>query len=306
MRFQALLPERVPFDTDRLTLARLSVVYTGKTELTQQQQEEYLAWARKRVQNLLDKVHRMNIAARMDQLRQAHKRKGRAEAMVDALSKELQPLGEKGPASASFTAGLDQQLTELKGNQLTLRVELAGLRARHESILKHIGDRKEKMQEAEKQQEEVLSELVKTVETREQQVAMFVTHHKRGTVSTMDMMEAQVQLSTARADLAERRQLIAQQAGAGLLEQLDEQLADVQIEMSAVEAQFIAVDRAVKELVSPAARKLAIDYDRTSRRLDNALAEEAAAAAEMAELRRAVEAIPEPRVVVISPDASGK
>ena len=90
------------------------------------------------------------------------------------------------------------------------------------------------------------------------------------------------------------------------MEQLDEQLADVQIEMSAVEAQFIAVDRAVKELVSPAARKLAIDYDRTSRRLDNALAEEAAAAAEMAELRRAVEAIPEPRVVVISPDASGK
>lgn len=306
--------ESVPFDPECCTIASLSVRYTGESEPNRQQKDQYIAWARQRLQNVLSKVHEMNKAPRLNQLRRAQERQTLALAMANAARDRLEKTGDTGQrliaqlglVPAAFSGGLEVPLATFQEDWLTLRVEVAGLKARHEAIVKHIETRSEKLKSFQQQQQEVLSELAKIVELREKQVQAAIHGRGQGVVAVAEVDEAQVQLATARADLARQRQLIAQQAGSGQLDRLNEQLADVQIEMAAAEARLEVGEEVVGVIGHINVRELAIEYEGASRRLKNALAEQDAADAEAVQLRVDVEAVPPPRVVIISPDKPSK
>ncbi len=296
-------------ESDKSIIGILTVHYTGKVD-----PNECVTVAQKHLQNALSKIHQVNMEAPRRELQQADKRRARAEAEVEAATLDVQRLREKGQEllrqlgtiPGAFSGAPDQLLAKLKEDWLSLRVELAGLKARHVSIMEHIEERHVTLQSAEMQQHEFLSELVKIVKIREEQVAIVRALVERAVNPPTNLNEVEVQLATARADLARHRQVIAQKAGSQLLGGLNQQLADVQIEMAAAEARLKAVERALQDLGGKQVQELAINYDRARRRLDSALVEEQAAAAELAQLRRSLQAMQEPRVVIISQEKPSK
>lgn len=264
--------------------------------------------AQKRLQEALLVVHRANMEPFKLRIQQADERVAQAERMIRGQTKQLQvlrKLATKLGASTLHTPD-DQLLAAVNRDVLNLRVELAGLNARREAILKHIEATRDELQTVQATHANVLKALEYVVKLREQQVAATRKMVETGTGPYREFKDAEVQLAVARAELAERRRLIAQEAGSQQLSALNLQLADAQIAIAATEARLKVAEKNLRELADLACHELVVQHQQARRALDSALAENEAAQAELATLLRQRRAMTPPRVLLIGRESENQ
>lgn len=259
---------------------------------------EYLDAAQRRFQEVVSKVHEASMGPLRYRSDVAAQHRAEAEALAEHLTDEVEVLLKKAIDADVFPDTLDQQLGSLKNDRLTLRAEIAGFRARHEAIVTQIKVQSDKLAAAADQGQDVLNELETIVDLRTTQLDAINQMFKSAAASMAEVLDARVKLSTAKADLAERRRQIALEAGSKLLEGLNQQLASVQIELAAASARLEVIDRTLASFESDDVRALVNDYQRATRRLTRALAQEEFAATQLAKTQNAVDAVQPPRVVV--------
>ncbi|MBN2477117.1 MAG: hypothetical protein JXB62_21090 [Pirellulales bacterium] len=299
IRFHAL-----PLGGERSTVGILSVDAVGGADAIAY--EGYLASAQNRLQEMLSKLYRVDMESRDRDLKDAHRRKEQARQLVAEAQNELHQIHEQALQADWSPESLDKVIAKLREDRLALRVELSGYGARRGQILKHIEETSQKLERAQAGNQEVLDELATIVKLREEQLAYAHELTRSAVASKNEFQEAQVRLSTAKAELAAQRMKIAQAAGSGQFDQLNRQLADVQTEIAAAESKLMFLDEKLLQLGSGQVRQLVQEFDRASRRLQNSLAEEQSAEVELARTQRVLRAAVEPEVVVIRREPQSK
>ena len=268
-----------------------------------------LAAGQKKLQEGLLQIHRAKLEPFNHKIEQADKRMIRAEEMIARVTDKLQRLRQQSRELGLALEPQDPQLfTSVKRDNLAMRAELAGLRARREAIVDQIALAKDKLDGAQGQQRAVLDELAVVLKLKEDELARMQTLFKKGFVTKAELAKGEVALAQAKADLVDRRRLV-QEAGGGQLGRLNEQLVDTQIAITTAEARLKETEKVLKELDQFAydpVNSMVIEYQRARRALENAWAEEEAAAADLAKLKRTIDAIPAPKVIVIGVEAKPK
>lgn len=269
-----------------------------------------LVLAQKHLQEALLEIHKLSMDPFNRKFADAETRMARAEDRIEQVTEELHRLREMAARTRESLQPQDTQLfASVRRDLLTLRAELAGLQAQREAIIEQIAKTKLKVDAAQKDQRLVLEQLAQVVNLKEQEVARTRTLHQKGLTSQAEVSKAEVSLAQARADLADRRRLLVHQAGGQQLGRLNEQLVDTQIAITTAVARLEETEKALEDLkksvyspVSP----LVIKYQRTRRALESAFAEQEAAAAELARLKMARQAIPAPKIIQIGGEAKPK
>ncbi len=269
-----------------------------------------LALAQKRLQEALLEIHKLSMDPFNHKMSLAEVRQLRAEEQMDGVTQELHQLREMAARTGESLQPQDTQLfASVRRDRLALRAELAGLRAQREAVIEQIAETKLKVDAAQKDQRIVLEQLAQVVNLKEQELARTRTLFQKGLVTQAEVSKAEVAVAQARADLADRRRLLVNEAGGQQLGRLNEQLVDTQIAITTAAARLEETEEALEELkefaYSPVS-SLVIKYQRTRRALDSAFAEEEAAAAELARLKMARQAIPAPKVITIGGEAKPK
>jgi len=120
-------------------------------------------------------------------------------------------------------------LTRIAVNDAELA--LAGLAAAEQAITEQIAKIGQRAVEA-VETSPVVAEMAKVVELREQRVEYLGRMHEAGVVDGIETTAAQEQVALARVELLERREAAAARAGAGVLEKLNQDLAQKSIELA--------------------------------------------------------------------------
>ena len=261
--------------------------------------KKVVALAENRLELALVKIHDANRASAHDRVRRAEERLEQARAVAEKRQSDVQSLRTRLIQADTSPEGIDQQQNTLRQDRLKLRVELVGLKARREAIVKVIDEATVKAKATSEEQQRELGELQKIVDIRAQAVSRAQQLAKQAAVSASDYQQTELELSRARADLAERRRLIAQQAGSEQLGRLNQQLADVQIELSTAEARVAGIDAMLERLQSKDVLEMLREYGRTTQQLDYARAEEKAAFEQVAQLKKVIASAAPPKVVEI-------
>lgn len=267
--------------------------------------EKYLSLATKCLEGALLEMHRATAGHLARRCELAERRKAEAEHLAGAYLEELQSLRKKATQQGAFPDSMDDQFAKLKEERLSYRVEIAGLSAQHEAVMEQIKACHERLQAEESAHQAVLKELERIVSLREQQTTQVRRMVAAGVAQAPEPIRAEVDLAMSRADLAKHRQLALQESRSEPLRQLNQQLADVQIQLAAAEARVRVIDRTLAELDSDELRKLVDDCRRAEHRWKRALQAEEQADAEFAEIRARHDAIALPRLVLFRRDQPG-
>jgi hypothetical protein len=291
-----------PASAEDYTLALL--VVSGQGDL-----QKILALAQQRLQEALLEIHRLSMEPLSRKLALAEQRMMLAENKIQEVTAELKQLREAAIQAGCALEPQDPQVfSAVRRDHLALRAELAGLRAQREAIIEQIAETKEKLDATQKQQGGVLDELARVLKLREDALARAQVLWKSATVSQAEVSEAEVAVAQARANLLDRR-LLVKDAGGEQLGRLNDRLTDTQVAMTTAEARLRETQKALEELEESAyspVNPLVIKYERTHRALENALTEQQAAAADLAKLKMARDAIPAPKVIRIGVEAKPK
>jgi len=271
-----------------------------------EQFKKVAALAEKRLEETLLVLHKASMESLYQRVRQAEQRLLEARAVAEKRQSDLQSLRTRLVQLDASPGDIDQQQNTLRQDRLKLRVELVGLKARREAIVKAVAEASDKLKAITDEQERELAELAKIVDLRGQQLARARELAKQAALSTSDVQQAELEVARAKADLAERRRLIAQQAGNDQLSRLNQQLADVQIEMSAAEARVAGIEQILNRLQSKEVLELLAQYGQATQQLEYARAEEKAAFEQLAEAKKTAESTPAPKVVEIRGPAPPK
>jgi len=261
--------------------------------------KKVVALAEKLVEQALLQIYNTNMASLHERIRQAEEHLEQARAIAEKGRSELQTLRTQLIRADASPEGMDQQQNTLRQDGLKLRVEMVGLKARREAIVKAIEEAAHKVKATSDAQQPELAELQKIVVNREQAVSRAQQLAKQAAVSLAELRAEELLLSRVRADLADRRRVIAQQAGSEQLGRLNQQLADVQIEMAAAEARVADIEKMLARLQSKEVLDLLGEYGRATQQLEYARAEEKAAFEQLAEAKKTAESTPAPKVVEI-------
>jgi hypothetical protein len=269
-----------------------------------------LAAAQKHLQEALLEIHRQGLEPLDRKMHVAHERVMRADAMIDRAMTELSGLRQEAVEKGCALEPQDQQVSAaVQRDHLALRAELAGLQAQREAVIEQIVKAKDKLDVVQKDQQLVLDELARVVKLQEDELARARQLATKGMLAASEVSKTEVAVAQARADLLNHRRLLVQEAGGDQLGRLNERLVDTQIAMTTAEARLKETERILlgleKSAYSPV-NPLVLNYQRAQRALQNALAEQEAAAADLAKVRMARETVPEPRVIVIGGGAKPK
>jgi hypothetical protein len=276
-------------------------VYSNDESFTPADAKEALAAAVKRLEQTLTAVYKVNMETIKARLNVAAEHAARSDAMAEDLRNQQQKLHEQLGWDAAPEGATELSAT-LRRERLQTRIESAGLKARREAIIRAIDELSKKLKAAQEEQQGELQEFEKIVKIREKQLELADLQTKVGGIPNSELNKGniEVELAHARADLAERRRVVAQKSGSEQLARLNQQLADVQIEMATAEARLTAVEGMLDRL-RPSA-----DIERLTRELEVRRAEQVAAAAKVSELKAQLEGLLPPRLVEIRPDAAEK
>jgi chromosome segregation ATPase len=264
------------------------------------------ALAEKRLEETLLVLHKASMESLYQRVRQAEQRLLEARDGEEKRRSELQTLRTKLIQADASPGDIDQQQNTLRQDRLKLRVELVGFKARREAIVRAVAEASDKLKAISDEQQRELGELAKIVDLREQQLARVKGLYKGNSASISEIQQAELEVARAKADLAERRRLIAQQAGSDQLSRLNQQLADVQIEMSGDEARVAGIEQMLNRLQSKEVLELLSQYGQATQQLEYARAEEKAAFEQLAEAKKTAESTPAPKVVEIRGPAAPK
>ena len=285
------------------TLGILTVI--GRGDAT-----KILALAQKRLQEALLEIHKLSMDPFHRKFADAETRMPRAEDRIEQVTKQLHQLREMAAITGESLQPQDTQLfASVRRDHLALRAELAGLQAQREAIVEQIAKTKLKVDAAQKDQRIVLEELAQVVNLKEQGLARTRRLQQKGPLTQAEVSQAEVALAQARADLADHRRLLVNEAGGQQLGRLNEQLVDTQIAITTTVARLEETEKVLEDLRRPAyspVSSLVIKYQQTRRALESAFAEQEAAAAELAKLKMAYQAIPAPKIIQIGGEAKPK
>jgi hypothetical protein len=265
--------------------------------------EKILELARKELQKALMQIHSLaKLSPLMLQIKLAEERVASAAMMVSRQTDRLRKsdVAAHSMGVPSLDAANGDLLATVQREKLTLGAELIGLEAQREAILKQIEQRRAELVAGKPEETAGLEDLEHIVKIREEQLQGARAMAKHATLPHSELLEAELKLSTARAELAQRRAMIAEKGGSRIIDQLNEQLGDVQVRIAAITARVEATEKNLAELASTDVRLLVIEYGQARQALDSAVAEREAAQAELARLHRARDALAEPEIIVIS------
>ncbi len=141
---------------------------------------------------------------------------------------------------------------------LTLRLELAGKRARTKAALGKIAEIKV-LAEKKAAGDAVAEELEKLVRIREREVELQEQLVRQGVANTASAQAAKGRLAEARVRLIERREKIVELAGGAVLVKLNEELATLNLDTVELEAKFSQTDGMLRLWSSTRQRKLRYD-----------------------------------------------
>jgi hypothetical protein len=269
-----------------------------------------LATAQRNLQEALVEIHRQSLEPLTRKMVLAEQRVRRAEQRIDQVTAELDQLRQEAIQSGEALQPQDPQVSSaVKRDHLALRAELAGLLAQREAIVEQIAKAKDKLDTAQKEQRLVLDELARVVKLQQDELARARQLAATGVASASEVSKVEISLAQARADLVNHRRLLVQEAGGEQLGRLNERLVDTQIAMTTAEARLKETEKTLLELEKSAYSPVnpsVLKYQRAQRALQNAWAEQEAAAADLAKLQMARDTVPEPRVMVIGGEAKPK
>jgi hypothetical protein len=268
--------------------------------------KKVVALAEKLIEQALLQIYKTNMASLDEKVRRADAKVSRARLGVECDQYRLQFVRTQLIQLDASPEGIDQRQNTLRQDRLKLRIELVGFKARREAIVRAVAEASDKLKAITDEQQRELAELAKIVDLREQQLVGAQQLAKQRALSASDVQQAELEVSKAKADLAERRRLIAQQAGSGQLSRLNQQLADAQIEMSAAEARVADIEQMLNRLQSKEVLELLSQYGQATQQLEYARAEEKAAFEQLAEAKKTAESTPAPKVVEIRGPATPK
>jgi hypothetical protein len=266
-----------------------------------------LAAAQRNLQEALLEIHRQSMEPLGRKLDLAEERMRRAEQRIDQVTAQLQALRQEAIKTGCALEPQDAQLpAAIRRDHLGLRAELAGLQARRDAIIEQISKAKGRLYTVQNEQQLVLGELARVVKLQEDELARARQLVAKGLATAAEVSKVEMALAQARADLFNQRRLLVQEAGGEQLGRLNDQLVDTQVAMTTAEARLKETEKTLLELEKSAynpANPSVLKYQRAQRALQNALAEQEAAAADLAKLQMARDAIPPPRVMVIGGEA---
>jgi len=265
-----------------------------------------LAAAERALQEALGAIYQARVESLDVPIARARAEAAETRQTAEKLTSELHVLRRKIIAEDAMPGGLDEQLGAMKQEHLKLRVELAGLQARREAITKHIAQATEKLQGATKEQEQAMAELRKVVELRQGQVQQLSAAYKQGAASISEVQKAQIEEAQARGELDQRRRQLAQTSEQQALARLNDQLADVQIEITADEARLGVLDRALARLQSQDVQQLVSEYRHQSRQIEFVATKAKALEEEAIRLVQARDTAAQPRVIELRRPDAGK
>ncbi len=295
-----------PFRSTRVGGVFGQLVVACREERPPAEVKKIVALAEKKFEQALREIHEANMAPLYDRLKRAEFRLAEARDVAEKRRIDVQSLRTRLVQFDASPEGIDQQQNTLRQDRLKLRVELVGLKARREAIVRAVAEASDKLNAISDEQQRELAELAKIVDLRGQQLARVKGLYKGNSASISEIQQAELEVARAKADLAERRRLIAQQAGSEQLSRLNQQLADVQIEMSAAEARVAGIEAMLNRLQSKEVLELLAQYGQATQQLEYARAEEKAAFEQVAEAKKTAESTPAPKVVEIRGPAAPK
>jgi hypothetical protein len=137
---------------------------------------------------------------------------------------------------------VESTISELEDTRQDIELSLAGAQAREKALTEQIARIGQQAIEA-AEASGVVKELLEIVDIRKMELARTQQLHETGQASVADLNVSQEALSRARADLARYRESLSEEAGAGLLAQLNSELVSLSIASAEQEAQLVAVQQ---------------------------------------------------------------
>lgn len=191
---------------------------------------EYLDRIVRDVLKYLDNTRTTGIDNRMktarDSVAEAQQRMQAQTREIRALEKQLRDQSGRVDVSPQNLMNAIQQLDE---EHMRLQIEQAAKVARRTALTKALADSKKEVEQR-VGDDPVVKEMEKVVGIRTEALARKRQLAEQGVISKEDIAEAEAQLAQARAQLLDRRQQAAQQAGADMINSWNRELMGLSVD----------------------------------------------------------------------------
>jgi hypothetical protein len=213
-----------------------------------------------------------------------------------SLRRQRLELAAKGMAPEA----LEDQLHRSKQEQMSLDVELAGLRARREAVIKHMEECRKDMANDQERPDGELAELRRVLGAREEQLEKVMAAFKAGRLPDSEVSEARARIAELRAQIARRREAKEHDSARGeLLTGLTRQLMEIEIETAGAEARLAKINEAAARCHSKKLMESLQTLEALEHGLDSAGQFRERALDKVARLEEQMERFREPKVKLV-------
>jgi hypothetical protein len=202
---------------------------------------------------------RERMAENLEHARRAEERAYERLGALRAQERELLAAADR--VHLDRTVLIDE-FTTAEQAQRELSLELEGLRARQQAIVEQTARVQHEVQER-TARDPVAAELMRVVELREKELARYRDLQQAGMVPEAELDKAVEQLALARAELGRQQQALALAAGAEQLAGLNQQLAQLSIDLVEMEARRQVFARRLQPETRDRLLTLADELERT-------------------------------------------
>jgi hypothetical protein len=223
--------------------------------------EEFLSAICERLEQALRRVGEVDRERLRARLEKVQAELAQLNAQYEQICAARKALIEQAGRDDLSRARIADTINQLEDHKQEIELALAGSQAREAALTEQIAKISQQAIEA-AEKSGVVKELAEIVDIRKMEFARAQQLQESGQASVADLNEAQEALSRARADLARYRESMSEQAGAGLLAQLNHELVNLSIESAQQEARLVAVQQRLASIRDRHLLELADRYER--------------------------------------------
>lgn len=223
--------------------------------------EELLVEVCERLKGALEVLGKADIAQMNEHLSEVERELGLAQqeyAGIRSIQQEL--LAQAGEAELD-RARVENRIRDLQQKRMSIELNLAGAKAREEALTAQIAKIGRDV-EAGIKSSPVAVELQRVVDGRIKNLQRMQTLVESGHAPESEMVEAQEAVALAQAQLAQYRESAANEAGGGLLAELNKELIEMSVRTAEEEAQLRHINRQLEEIQAKGLQELADRYER--------------------------------------------
>ena len=264
--------------------------------------DELLKTIENRLQKIFLKLADASATTYYAALDSAEEEANMAQRDVEELSHQAQEHRNRLLRDGIMPKKLGEQIAKIDRERFSLQVELAGLEARHNTLLPLIDKTGDKIEIAKDKAFESLQPLKGVTELRANELKRARELLKTARASRRELDDAEVKLYMAQAELAERRRTIAEDCDRGLLESLSEQAVEVEIERKSIEARLDVIQNRIELFQDGMIFDLIGNYRDITRRLAETQRRRDDAVDELAKLKSQESRMRSPRVQILRLD----